>query len=100
MNQIEHHLREALALLQASPTPIISQAPDLKTALIEALTIFFRESKVKKGDFAKVYGCQINHISRLLKGSQEINIYKLTEVLHSFGYGLKVDVNQVEIVRL
>lgn len=97
-NQLETLLREALALLQASPTQIVGKGPDLKTALIEALVVFFRE--VKKGDFAKAYGCTPNHISRLLNGSQEVNFYKLSEALHTFGYGLRIEITTVEIVRL
>jgi len=64
------------------------------------LVIFFRESKIKKGDFAIQYGCKINYISRLLNGDRDIDVLKLANVLHSFGWGLKIDVTMVEIVRL
>ena len=71
--------------------PKIVESDDLTDALPGLLTEFLRVSKVKKKDFAEKYDCRPEHISRFLKKERNLNFISLVEVIHSFGYSVKVD---------
>lgn len=64
---------------------------DFTDSLLQLLTVFLRESKMKKKDFATAYGCRPSLISRFYSGDRKLNFVTLVTTIHSLGFSVKFD---------